>query len=50
MHSYKDLEAPARRNQTLLSVLLLAALDLHGGCIERRLGHEVDLRAARDQR
>lgn len=42
MHSYKDLEAPARHNQTLLSVLLLAALDLHGGCIERRLGRDVD--------
>ncbi len=42
MHSYKDLEAPASHNQTLLSVLLLAALDLHGGCIERRLGHDVD--------
>ncbi len=32
MHSYKDLEAPAKHNQTLLGVLLLAALDLHGGC------------------
>jgi hypothetical protein len=42
MHSYKDLEAPARHNQTLLSVLLLGALDLHGGCIERRLGHDID--------
>lgn len=42
MHSYKDLEAPARHNQTLLSVLLLAVLDLHGGCIEHRLGHDVD--------
>jgi predicted amidophosphoribosyltransferase len=42
MHSYKDLEAPARHNQTLLSVLLLAALDLHGGCIEHRLGHDID--------
>lgn len=42
MHSYKDLEAPVRRHQTLLSVLLLAALDLHGGCIERRLGHDID--------
>jgi predicted amidophosphoribosyltransferase len=42
MHSYKDLEAPARHNQTLLSVLLLAALDLHGECIERRLGHDID--------
>lgn len=42
MHSYKDLEAPARHNQTLLSVLLLAALDLHGECIEHRLGHNVD--------
>jgi hypothetical protein len=42
MHSYKDLEAPARHNQTLLSVLLLAALDLHGGCIEHRLGHNID--------
>ncbi|MGH3813092.1 MAG: hypothetical protein ACRDUV_11640 [Pseudonocardiaceae bacterium] len=31
MHSYKDLEAPARHNQTLLSVLLLAALDLTEG-------------------
>lgn len=40
MHSYKDLEAPARHNQTLLSVLLLATLDIHGGCIEHRLGHE----------
>ncbi|MGH4019556.1 MAG: hypothetical protein ACRDT0_10040 [Pseudonocardiaceae bacterium] len=36
MHSYKDIEAPVRHNQTLLSVLLLAALDLHGGCIEHR--------------
>jgi hypothetical protein len=43
MHSYKDLEAPARHNQTLLSVLLLAGLDLHGECIERRLGHHVDV-------
>lgn len=42
MHSYKDLEAPARHNQTLLSVLLLAALDLHGECIERQLGHDLD--------
>ena len=42
MHSYKDLETPARRNQTLLSMLLLAGLDLHGGCIERRLGYDVD--------
>jgi hypothetical protein len=42
MHSYKDLEAPARHNQTLLSLLLLAALDLHGRCIEHRLGHEAD--------
>jgi hypothetical protein len=42
MHSYKDLEAPARRNQTLLSMLLLAVFDLHGGCIARRLGHDVD--------
>ncbi|MGH3887358.1 MAG: hypothetical protein ACRDSZ_12465 [Pseudonocardiaceae bacterium] len=42
MNSYKDLEAPARHNQTLLSVLLLAVLDLHGGCIEQRLGHDVD--------
>ena len=42
MHSYKDLEAPARHNQTLLSVLLLAVLDLHGGCIEHRLGCHVD--------
>lgn len=42
MHSYKDLEAPARHNQTLLSVLLLAALDLHGACIEQRLGRHVD--------
>jgi hypothetical protein len=42
MHSYKDLEAPARHNLTLLSVLLLAARELHGGCIEHRLGHDVD--------
>jgi hypothetical protein len=42
MHSYKDLEAPARRNQTLLSVLLLVALDLHGGCIEHQLGRDLD--------
>jgi hypothetical protein len=42
MYSYKDLEAPARHNQTLLSVLLLAVLDVHGGCIEQRLGHDVD--------
>lgn len=42
MHSYKDLEAPARHNQTLLSVLLLAALDAHGDCIEQRLGYELD--------
>ncbi|MGH3477865.1 MAG: hypothetical protein ACRDRY_23910 [Pseudonocardiaceae bacterium] len=42
MHSYKDLEAPARHNQTLLSVLLLAVLDLHGRCIEHRLGRDVD--------
>lgn len=41
-HSYKDLEAPARHNQTLLSVLLLAALESHGECIEHRLGHDVD--------
>ncbi len=41
-HSYKDLEAPARHNQTLLSVLLLAALDSHGTCVERRLGCEFD--------
>lgn len=34
MHSYKDLEAPVRHNQTLLSMLLLAALGLHGRCIE----------------
>ncbi|MDQ3762205.1 MAG: hypothetical protein M3460_11110 [Actinomycetota bacterium] len=42
MHSYKDIEAPVKHNQTLLSVLLLAALDLHGGCIEHRLGHKLD--------
>ncbi len=42
MHSFKDLEAPARHNQTVLSVLLLAALEFHSGCIERRLGHTVD--------
>ena len=42
MHSYKDITAPARHNQILLSVLLLAALDLHGECIERRLGKAVD--------
>lgn len=42
MHSYKDLEAPARHNQTLLSMILLAALDRHGGCIERRLGDRLD--------
>lgn len=42
MHSYKDLEAPAKHNKTLLSVLLLAALDFHGSCIERQLGHDVD--------
>lgn len=42
MYSYKDLEAPARHNQTLLSVLLIAALDRHGGCIERLLGQDVD--------
>lgn len=42
MYSYKDLEAPARHNQTLLSVLLLAALDLHGGCIQQRLGQDLD--------
>ena len=41
MRSYKDLEAPARPNQTLLSLLLLAALDLHGRCIEHRLGQDV---------
>ncbi|MGH3791600.1 MAG: hypothetical protein ACRDRU_22460 [Pseudonocardiaceae bacterium] len=40
MHSYKDLEAPARHNQTVLSVLLLAALELHGECVE--LDHNVD--------
>lgn len=42
MHSYKDVAAPARHHQILLSVLLLAALDLHGGCIEGRLGETVD--------
>lgn len=42
MHSYKDLQAPARHNQTLLSVLLLAVLEFHGGCIEHRLGYDVD--------
>ncbi|HEX5348483.1 MAG TPA: hypothetical protein VFW64_15485 [Pseudonocardiaceae bacterium] len=42
MHSYKDLEAPVRHNQTLLSMLLLAALECHGGCIEHRLGSDVD--------
>ena len=42
MHSYKDITAPVRHNQILLSVLLLAALDLHGECIERRLGKAVD--------
>ncbi|MGH3696543.1 MAG: hypothetical protein ACRDRX_21555 [Pseudonocardiaceae bacterium] len=42
MHSYKDLEAPARHNQTVLSVLLLAALEFHSACIEHRLGHDVD--------
>ena len=42
MRSYKDVAAPARHNQILLSVLLLAALDLHGECIERRLGTAVD--------
>ncbi|MGH3620695.1 MAG: hypothetical protein ACRDQ5_02770 [Sciscionella sp.] len=42
MHSYKDLEAPARHNQTLLSLLLLAALDRHGNCIERCLGSDID--------
>lgn len=42
MHSYKDLQAPARHNQTLLSVLLLAVLEFHGGCIERRLGADID--------
>lgn len=42
MYSYKDITAPARHNQTLLSVLLLAALDLHAGCIEHHLGHMLD--------
>ena len=42
MHSFKDLEAPARHNQTVLSVLLLAALEFHSGCIEHRLGYTVD--------
>lgn len=42
MHSYKDLEAPARHNQTLLSMVLLAALDGHGDCIKRRLGNDFD--------
>ncbi|MGH3772644.1 MAG: hypothetical protein ACRDRW_14830 [Pseudonocardiaceae bacterium] len=42
MHSYKDIEAPARHNQTVLSLLLLVVLDLHGRCIAHRFGHDVD--------
>lgn len=42
MHSYKDIQAPARHNQTLLGLLLFAALHLHGRCIEHQLGHKVD--------
>ena len=42
MHSYKDLEAPVRHNQTLLGLLLLAVLDFHGRCIEHRLGQQAD--------
>lgn len=42
MHSYKDLIAPTLRHRTQLSVLLFAALGLHGGCIERRLGDEIE--------
>lgn len=42
MHSYKDLEALVPHNRTLLSELLLAALDIHGDCIEARLGHRLD--------
>lgn len=43
MHSYKDLAAPARHNQTLLGLLLLAALDCHGACIERYLDTGIDV-------
>lgn len=42
MHSYKDLIAPTPRHRNQLSVLLLAALGLHGECIQDRLGHEIE--------
>ena len=42
MRNYKDLIAPAVHNRTQLSVLLLATLELHGGCVESRLGDEID--------
>lgn len=42
LYSYKDLEAPVRHNQILLSVLLLAGLDFHGVCIEQHLGDDLD--------
>lgn len=42
MHSYKDLIAPTPRHRNQLSMLLLAALGLHGECIEDQLGHEIE--------
>lgn len=42
MYSYKDLIAPTPRHRNQLSMLLLAALGLHGECIEGRLGHEIE--------
>lgn len=42
MHSYKDLITPVPRHRTQLSLLLLAALGLHGECIESRLDAEIE--------
>jgi hypothetical protein len=38
MWLYKDENHPARRHQTLLTMLLLATLSLHEQCVERRVG------------
>jgi hypothetical protein len=42
MYSYKDLVAPVALNRTQLTRVLLAAVALHGACIERRLGENID--------
>lgn len=42
MWMYKHPTAPVRRNRTLLTMLLLAALGLHERCIQGVLGHPID--------